>query len=72
MENGSADAVFILGDLFEVWVGDDAALEAGPAGSPPAFEATVAGVLARAARRCPLYFMAGNRDFLVGDRKSVV
>ena len=68
MESGSADAVFILGDLFEVWVGDDAALEAGLAGSPPAFEATVADVLARAARRGPLYFMAGNRDFLIGKR----
>ena len=29
MEHGNADAVFILGDLFEVWVGDDAAFEAG-------------------------------------------
>ena len=25
MQNTTADAVFILGDLFEVWVGDDAA-----------------------------------------------
>ena len=68
MENGSADAVFILGDLFEVWVGDDAAFEAGATDSEGSFEACVAEVLVYAARRCPVYFMAGNRDFLVGTR----
>ena len=53
-----ADAVFILGDLFEVWVGDDAR-HAG-------FEARCAAVLAEAAARRTLAFMRGNRDFLVG------
>jgi len=53
-----ADAVVILGDLFEVWVGDDAR-HAG-------FEARCAHVLADAASRCTVAFMAGNRDFLVG------
>lgn len=55
-----ADALFILGDLFEVWVGDDACNEAG------SFEAALADVLAAAARQRPVYFMHGNRDFLVG------
>lgn len=54
-----ADAVFILGDLFEAWVGDDAAAE-------PGFEAECAAVLRAAAARRPLYFLHGNRDFLVG------
>lgn len=54
-----ADAVLLLGDLFEVWVGDDAR-HAG-------FEADCCAVLAEAARRRPLAFMPGNRDFLVGD-----
>lgn len=54
-----ADAVFILGDLFEVWVGDDTRHEG--------FEATCAGALREAAARCSLAFMAGNRDFLVGQ-----
>ena len=54
-----ADAVFILGDLFEVWVGDDARASG-------AFEAACAGVLQSAARRMHVAFMAGNRDFLVG------
>lgn len=54
----SADAVFMLGDLFEAWVGDDAR-HAG-------FERRCAEVLADAASRRTLAFMAGNRDFLVG------
>ena len=53
-----ADAVFILGDLFDTWVGDDA--------RHSGFEARCAAVLARASKRCRLAFMAGNRDFLVG------
>ena len=53
-----ADAVIILGDLFEAWVGDDAA-------APGSFEARCGGVL----DACPanLAFMRGNRDFLVGS-----
>jgi UDP-2,3-diacylglucosamine hydrolase len=54
-----ADAVFILGDLFEVWIGDDMA-ERG-------FEARCVEVLTEAASRKTIAFMAGNRDFLVGD-----
>jgi UDP-2,3-diacylglucosamine hydrolase len=53
-----ADAVFILGDLFDAWIGDDARHQG--------FEARCAAVLARAASRCRVAFMAGNRDFLVG------
>jgi UDP-2,3-diacylglucosamine hydrolase len=60
MAGASADAVFILGDLFEVWVGDDAALQ-------PGFAADCAAVLQAAAQRLPVFFMHGNRDFLVGD-----
>jgi UDP-2,3-diacylglucosamine hydrolase len=54
-----ADAVFILGDLFEVWVGDDLA-EHG-------FEARCVEVLSEAAANRAIAFLAGNRDFLVGD-----
>jgi UDP-2,3-diacylglucosamine hydrolase len=55
-----ADALFILGDLFEVWVGDDA-LE------PGSFERQCAERLHHAAQRTAVYFMHGNRDFLVGQ-----
>ena len=54
-----ADAVFILGDLFELWVGDDARNEG--------FAAHCVAVLAEAARRRTVAFMVGNRDFLVGE-----
>lgn len=54
----SADAIFILGDLFEAWVGDDAR-HAG-------FEAGGAAVLSEAAARRHVAFMVGNRDFLLG------
>lgn len=59
MADTPADAIFILGDLFEVWVGDDAAFA-------PGFEADCARVLAHAAQSRAVYFMHGNRDFLVG------
>lgn len=54
-----ADAVFILGDLFEVWIGDDAVGAGG-------FAAHMADVLSLAASHRTVGFMAGNRDFLVG------
>jgi UDP-2,3-diacylglucosamine hydrolase len=54
-----ADAVFILGDLFEAWPGDDAAQQGG-------FLQDCAQVLHDAAQCRPLFFMHGNRDFLVG------
>ena len=54
-----ADAVFMLGDLFEVWVGDDSAL-------PGSFEAQCGEVLRQASAARDVFFMRGNRDFLVG------
>jgi UDP-2,3-diacylglucosamine hydrolase len=59
MASTQADALFLLGDLFEVWVGDDAAQQAG-------FEADCAAVLRATTLRLPVFFLAGNRDFLVG------
>ena len=61
MATTEADALFILGDLFEVWVGDDALTE------PGSFEAQGCAHLQSAARRLPVYFMHGNRDFLAGS-----
>lgn len=55
-----ADALYILGDLFEAWVGDDSlALP---------FPARIAQALRAASRGTPAWFMHGNRDFLVGER----
>ena len=66
METSPADALFILGDLFEVWVGDDAV---SPSSSPAlSFEDRCMQVMAGASSRMALFFMHGNRDFLVGQR----
>jgi UDP-2,3-diacylglucosamine hydrolase len=55
-----AEALYILGDFFEYWIGDDD-LEA-------TFNAVVAGLLGDLARRgVPVYLMHGNRDFLIGE-----
>jgi len=59
MRTLQVDALFILGDLFEVWIGDDAA-------QPDSFEARCGEILRETASRLPVYFMHGNRDFLVG------
>jgi UDP-2,3-diacylglucosamine hydrolase len=59
MAHTPADALFILGDLFEVWVGDD---------NPDPFAQQCVAVLQATAQRMPLFFMCGNRDFLVGHK----
>ena len=58
LQRTCADAVFILGDLFELWVGDDARCLP--------FETQCVEVLAQTSARRPLSFMVGNRDFLLG------
>ncbi len=58
LDETRADAVFLLGDIFEVWVGDDARFEP--------FEAACVAMLRAASAQRPMYFMAGNRDFLLG------
>jgi UDP-2,3-diacylglucosamine hydrolase len=54
-----AEALYILGDLFEYWIGDDAA-------PPPAAEiAMETSRLVADGVNC--YFIHGNRDFLLGE-----
>jgi UDP-2,3-diacylglucosamine hydrolase len=60
MQTTPADALFILGDLFEVWVGDDVLEEHG-------FEHRCSQVIQQTAARVPTFLMHGNRDFLVGS-----
>ena len=55
----NADALYILGDLVEAWIGDDD-------------DAELPQRIARATRAVrdagvPIYFMVGNRDFLLGE-----
>lgn len=68
MAHTRADAVFILGDLFEVWIGDDALdLRADTARTTDDFETRCARTLRATAARRPVFFMHGNRDFLLGN-----
>ena len=60
LNHTAADAVFILGDLFEVWVGDDALATDG------GFERRCADLLHSTGLKLDLYIMHGNRDFLMG------
>ncbi len=60
-----ADALFILGDLFEVWIGDDV-LAPQAQDTTPSFWRTCAQLLREHSRHTPVYFMHGNRDFLLG------
>ena len=55
-----ADALYILGDLFEYWVGDD--------GLALPFPRRMAGRIHAASEKVPTFFMHGNRDFLAAER----
>lgn len=61
LENTRADAVLLLGDVFEVWIGDDSIADA------QGFEARCCARLARAAAQRCIGFMVGNRDFLFAE-----
>lgn len=60
IEPGEVDALYILGDLFEAWIGDD--------GAQPEHHDAIAALQALSARGLPLYVMHGNRDFLLGTQ----
>lgn len=58
-----ADALYILGDLFETWLGDD---------NRDPHDVRIIEALAEFSETgIPLYFMHGNRDFLIGERFTV-
>jgi UDP-2,3-diacylglucosamine hydrolase len=60
LHNADADALYILGDLFEAWVGDD--------DDAPLARAVVDALAAVRARGIALFFLHGNRDFTVWKR----
>ena len=53
-----AQALYILGDLFEAWVGDDTLRADDP---------VIRGLSALSAGGVPVYVLRGNRDFLLGE-----
>lgn len=54
-----AEALYILGDLFEVWLGDDMIL--------PDYQDAIAAMHGLSQSGVPLYVMYGNRDFLMRE-----
>lgn len=55
----TAETLYILGDLFEVWVGDDVVM--------PDIAPVLEGLRKLTASGIPVYVMVGNRDFLLGE-----
>lgn len=55
-----AEALYILGDLFEYWIGDDVAAH-------PEYQPLVSGLSALTGGGVPVYLLHGNRDFLLGN-----
>ena len=58
---GHAQSVFILGDLFEYWIGDDDCTSA-------LAQRVITGLKALSKSGCQTYFICGNRDFLIGSQ----
>ena len=56
----TADALYILGDLFEAWVGDD--------DPNPYYAQMKVALRALSDSGVPVFFMHGNRDFMIGAR----
>jgi UDP-2,3-diacylglucosamine hydrolase len=59
-EASQSQALYILGDLFEAWIGDD--------DPDPDKRRVVAALRALTDRGVPCYLIHGNRDFLIGQR----
>ena len=57
-----ADALYILGDLFEVWMGDDFI--------QPCYHETLSKIKQLTDSGLPIYVMHGNRDFLMMEKFS--
>ena len=68
LQHTTCDALFILGDLFEVWIGDD--MLDNPTDTVPEqrFLQDCCNALRACAQQRPVYVMCGNRDFLLGRR----
>lgn len=64
IEANRAEALYILGDLFEYWIGDDAATHIGHRDIIHSLRRLKDGGI-------PTHFMPGNRDFLIGEHFSL-
>lgn len=60
---GKSAQLFVLGDLFDYWIGDDDI-------ENPLFQKTTSELKNTTASGTPITFIRGNRDFLIGDEFS--
>lgn len=58
--DSSIDALYILGDLFEAWIGDDH--------DTPLHREIINALKSVTQKGVPVYFLYGNRDFLIGKK----
>jgi UDP-2,3-diacylglucosamine hydrolase len=58
-----AEHLYILGDLFDAWIGDD--------DNTPPIPSIIEGLRNLTSKGCKLSIMHGNRDFLLGERFAV-
>jgi UDP-2,3-diacylglucosamine hydrolase len=56
----TVEALYILGDLFDVWIGDDATAKG--------YQNLMLALHDTVHRSIPIYLMHGNRDFLLGQQ----
>ncbi len=56
----TVDAIYILGDLFEAWIGDD--------DLTPLHQEMIRALKRKTDHGLPIYFLSGNRDFLIGKK----
>lgn len=64
LKQSQADALYILGDFFEYWLGDDVLEHPLTQSYQPIIEA----LASLQSQSIPTYFQHGNRDFLIGER----
>lgn len=64
LQQAKADALYILGDFFEYWVGDDV-LEDTALSAP--LQPVIQALREVTQQGIPVYFLHGNRDFLVAE-----
>lgn len=57
-EATQAEALYILGDLFELWLGDDDITD---------FSIQIADIIKQVSEHIPVFFIHGNRDFAIGN-----
>ena len=59
-QHGQTEALYILGDLFETWIGDDH--------PEPVYQPVKSALKAFSDAGTPVYLMHGNRDFLLSEQ----